>query len=188
MVFKVALFPEVQFGGGHFFVFSDTGGADRQLQSSEHRAGEDQFTAFTYERRSPSDQVCSCGFGRCCFFSNLMLLTCYHRTIVSELKEEVGRFSVRDCQPVLSKLFLFSSFHGVIQHLSHTLTLDLGASLFPQSLGREVRVEEAGPDSDDSSLTPSLAEVSSDDLTWLDDRDPGEDDRSLLSASTPRLT
>lgn len=116
-----------------------------------------------------------------------MLLICYHRTIVSELKEEVGSFSVRDCEPVLSKVFPSSSFHSVIQHRNHIFTLDLGASLFPQSHGREVRVEEADPDSDDSSLTPSLAEVSSDDLAWLDDRDPGEEAHSLLSASSPQL-
>lgn len=129
--------------------------------------------------------VCVCGFGRCCCFSILTSLICCHRTIVLELKEEVGRFSVGDCEPVLSKVFPSSSFHSITQHLDHIFTLDVGASLLPQSHGREVRVEEAGPDSDDSSLTPSLAEVSSDDLAWLDDRYPGEEDHSQLSASTP---
>lgn len=88
---------------------------------------------------------------------------------------------------MLSKFFRSSSLHSLIQHLNHILTLDLGPPLLPQSHGREVRVEEADSDSDDSSLTPSLAEVSSDDLAWLDDRDPGEEDHSLLSASTPQL-
>lgn len=116
-----------------------------------------------------------------------MLLNCYRRTIVSELKEEVRGFSVRDCEPVLGKVFPSSSFHSLVQHLNHISTLDLGVSLPPQSHGREVRAEEVGPDSDHSSLTPSLDEVSSDDLAWLDDRDPGEKDHSLLSASTPQL-
>lgn len=48
-------------------------------------------------------------------------------------------------------------------------------------------MKEAGSDSEDSSLTPSLAEVSSDDLAWLDDRDPGEEDHLLPPASTPQL-
>lgn len=81
---------------------------------------------------------------------------------------------------MLSKFFRSSSLHSLIQHLNHIFTLDLGPPLLPQSHGREVRVEEADSDSDDSSLTPSLAEVSSDDLAWLDDRDPGEEDHSLL--------
>ncbi|CAG01683.1 unnamed protein product [Tetraodon nigroviridis] len=66
---------------------------------------------------------------------------------------------------------------------------EVRAPPFPPSHSREVRVKEAGSDSEDSSLTPSLAEVSSDDLAWLDDRDPGEEDHSLLPASAPqRLT
>lgn len=109
-----------------------------------------------------------------------MLLICFNRAIVSELKEEV-RCSARDRGSV-SRQTTSSSFHGIAEHLNHTCTLDLGASLLPQCHGGEVRVKEAASDSEDSSLTPSLAEVSSDDLSWLDDRDPGEGDRSLLSA------
>lgn len=111
----------------------------------------------------------------------LMLLICFNRAIVSELKEEV-RCSARDRGPVSRQTFPSSSFHGIAEHLNHTCTLDLGASLLPQRHGGEVRAKEAASDSEDSSLTPSLAEVSSDDLSWLDDRDPGEGDRSLLSA------
>ncbi|XP_056895099.1 uncharacterized protein LOC130529153 isoform X1 [Takifugu flavidus] len=93
------------------------------------------------------------------------------RAIVSELKEEV-RCSARDRGPVSRQTFPSSSFHGIAEHPNHTCTLDLGASLLPQRHGGEVRVKEVASDSEDSSLTPSLAEVSSDDLSWLDDRDP----------------
>lgn len=110
----------------------------------------------------------------------LMWLICFNRAIVSELKEEV-RCSARDRGPVSRQNFPSSSFHGTAEHLNHTCTLDLGASLLPHH-SREVRAKEASSDSEDSSLTPSLAEVSSDDLSWLDDRDPGEGDRPLLSA------
>lgn len=46
----------------------------------------------------------------------------------------------------------------------------------PHSQSNKVRVEESQPDSDsdDFSPTPSLAEISSDDLSWLEDNDPGE--------------
>lgn len=51
---------------------------------------------------------------------------------------------------------------------------DLGASPLPLSHShkRVVKVEEADSDSEDLSPTPSLAEVSSDDLSWLED--PGK--------------
>lgn len=111
----------------------------------------------------------------------LMLLICFNRAIVSELKEEV-RCSARDLGPVSRQAIPSSSFHGIAEHHSHTCTLESGTSRLPQRHGGEVRVNEAASDSEDSSLTPSLAEVSSDDLSWLDDRDPGEGGRSLLSA------
>lgn len=54
---------------------------------------------------------------------------------------------------------------------------DSGASPLPLpgSHRRGVNVDEAESDSEDFSPTPSLAEVSSDDLSWLDDKDSGED-------------
>lgn len=54
------------------------------------------------------------------------------------------------------------------------LLFDLGASPLPLSHShkRVVKVEEADSDSEDLSLTPSLAEISSDDLSWLED--PGK--------------
>ncbi|XP_076582384.1 uncharacterized protein LOC143318201 isoform X2 [Chaetodon auriga] len=78
------------------------------------------------------------------------------RTIVSELKEEVRRLILREHEPTP----LLSA------HTSGASPLPL-----PCSQSRGVRVEEADSDSD-FSPTPSLAEVSSDDLSWLDDRDP----------------
>ncbi|XP_074492024.1 uncharacterized protein LOC141768039 [Sebastes fasciatus] len=79
------------------------------------------------------------------------------RTTVSELKEEVRRLILKECQP----LPLLSA------HTSGASPLPL-----PGSPSRGVRVEEADSDSEDFSPTPSLAEVSSDDLSWLDDKDP----------------
>ncbi|XP_041791551.1 dynactin subunit 1 [Chelmon rostratus] len=79
------------------------------------------------------------------------------RTIVSELKEEVRRLVLREREPTP----LLSA------HTSGASPLAL-----PCSQSRGVRVEEADSDSEDFSPTPSLAEVSSDDLSWLDDKDP----------------
>ncbi|XP_030289142.1 E3 ubiquitin-protein ligase BRE1A isoform X2 [Sparus aurata] len=76
------------------------------------------------------------------------------RTIVTELKEEVRRLILREHEPTP----LLSA---------HTS----GASQLPRSHSRGVRVEEEDSDSEDFSPTPSLAEVSSDDLSWLDDKD-----------------
>ncbi|XP_040896596.1 general vesicular transport factor p115 isoform X2 [Toxotes jaculatrix] len=79
------------------------------------------------------------------------------RTVVSELKDEVRSLILREREPTP----LLSA---------HTS----GASpLAPShSHSRGVRVEEPDSESEDFSPTPSLAEVSSDDLSWLDDKDP----------------
>ncbi|KAM9383872.1 uncharacterized protein KZ484_005811 [Pholidichthys leucotaenia] len=66
------------------------------------------------------------------------------RTAVSDLKDEVKGLVLRD------------------GHAS-------GVSPLPHSRGRGVKVEEPDSESEDWSPTPSLAEVSSDDLSWLDD-------------------
>lgn len=52
--------------------------------------------------------------------------------------------------------------------------LNLGTSPLPLSRSGEIRVEVVHSESEDFSPTPSLAEVSSDDLSWLDDKDRGE--------------
>ncbi|XP_042340165.1 histone-lysine N-methyltransferase, H3 lysine-79 specific [Plectropomus leopardus] len=77
------------------------------------------------------------------------------RTTVSELKEEVRRLILREHQP---KPLLSA-------HSSGASPLPL-----PGSHSRGVKAEDS--DSEDFSPTPSLAEVSSDDLSWLDDKDP----------------
>ncbi|XP_044056769.1 NF-kappa-B essential modulator [Siniperca chuatsi] len=79
------------------------------------------------------------------------------RITVSELKEEVRRLILREREqtPLPSA------------HTSGASPLPL-----PHSHNRGVRVEEPDSDSEDFSPTPSLAEVSSDDLSWLDDKDP----------------
>uniref|UniRef100_A0A8P4KAU1 Epidermal growth factor receptor pathway substrate 15 n=1 Tax=Dicentrarchus labrax TaxID=13489 RepID=A0A8P4KAU1_DICLA len=79
------------------------------------------------------------------------------RTTVSELKEEVRRLILREREPTP----LLSA------HTSGPAPLPLR-----HSHSRGVRVEEADSDSEDFSPTPSLAEVSSDDLSWLDDKEP----------------
>ncbi|XP_038572286.1 dynactin subunit 1 isoform X1 [Micropterus salmoides] len=79
------------------------------------------------------------------------------RTTVSELREEVRRLVLREREPTP---LLSAHRPGASQHP------------LPHSPGRGVRVEEPDSDSEDFSPTPSLAEVSSDDLSWLDDKDP----------------
>ncbi|KAK2835787.1 hypothetical protein Q5P01_016271 [Channa striata] len=76
------------------------------------------------------------------------------RTTVSELKEKVRGLALREHEQT----------HLLSAHTS-------GASSVPHSHSREVRVEEPDSDSEDFSPTPSLAEVSSDDLSWLEDKD-----------------
>lgn len=80
----------------------------------------------------------------------------------------------------------FTLTQTMSEQFSHVslLFLDSGASPLPQSHSRGVRVEEAGSDSEDFSPTPSLAEVSSDDLSWLDDKDSGEKECSLNEKCT----
>ncbi|XP_029988185.1 uncharacterized protein LOC115418031 [Sphaeramia orbicularis] len=81
------------------------------------------------------------------------------RATVSEIKDEVRGLVLREREttPLLSA------------HTSRASPLPL-----PHSHSRGLRVEEPQPgsDSEDFSPTPSLAEISSDDLSWLDDKDP----------------
>ncbi|XP_032380986.1 uncharacterized protein LOC116695053 [Etheostoma spectabile] len=91
------------------------------------------------------------------------------RTTVSELKEEVRRLLLKECQPTPLQS-------------AHTS----GASLLPVSHSRGARVEEADSDSEDFSPTPSLAEVSSDDLSWLEDPAHHQKPRVRLSVQSRR--
>uniref|UniRef100_A0A3B4WZP2 Trichohyalin-like n=3 Tax=Seriola lalandi dorsalis TaxID=1841481 RepID=A0A3B4WZP2_SERLL len=82
------------------------------------------------------------------------------RTVVSELKEEVRTLVLRERAPTPS----------LSAHTSGALPLAL-----PHGHSRSVRVDrvvEPDSDSEEFSPTPSLAEVSSDDLSWLDDKEP----------------
>nr|XP_019936850.1 PREDICTED: caspase recruitment domain-containing protein 14-like [Paralichthys olivaceus] len=93
------------------------------------------------------------------------------RTVVSELKDEVRSLTLREREPTP----LLSA---------HTS----GASPLPHSHSRRVRVKEPDSDSEDFSPTPSLAEVSSDDLSWLDDKDsaPHQKPHARLSVQSRR--
>ncbi|XP_034737388.1 uncharacterized protein LOC117950439 [Etheostoma cragini] len=91
------------------------------------------------------------------------------RTTVSELKEEVRRLLLKECQPTPLQS-------------AHTS----GASLLPGSHSRGARVDEADSDSEDFSPTPSLAEVSSDDLSWLEDPAHHQKPRVRLSVQSRR--
>lgn len=90
------------------------------------------------------------------------------RTVVSELKQEVRRLVLREHEPAP----LLSA------HASA-----LGSPPFPHSHSRGVRVEEPDSDSEDFSPTPSLAEVSSDDLSWLEDKDPAPHQKPTVRLS-----
>ncbi|XP_062251875.1 uncharacterized protein LOC133960983 isoform X2 [Platichthys flesus] len=78
------------------------------------------------------------------------------RMVVSELKDKVRSLTLQEHEPTP----LLSV------HTSGASPVSL-----PHGHSRGVRVEEPDSDSEDFSLTPSLAEISSDDLSWLDDKD-----------------
>lgn len=63
-----------------------------------------------------------------------------------------------------------------------------GASPLPHSHSRGVRVEEPDSDSEDFSPTPSLAEISSDDLSWLEDKEPGKDECERHQSTAAQCT
>lgn len=123
-----------------------------------------------------------------CF--NVLQWIRHNRSVVSELKEEVRKRILREHEPTSGKSASSASFHAhtdhewAIYHVFFFSFLYSGASPLPQSHSREVRVEEADSDSEDFSPTPSLAEVSSDDLSWLDDKDSGEKECSLNEKCT----
>ncbi|XP_028259491.1 trichohyalin isoform X2 [Parambassis ranga] len=94
------------------------------------------------------------------------------RTTVSELKDEVRRLILREHEqkPLLS---------------AHS-----SASPLPlyKSQSRRVRAEVTESDSEDFSPTPSLGDISSDDLSWLEDKDsaPQQKPRVRLSVQSRR--
>ncbi|XP_056133233.1 uncharacterized protein LOC130110226 [Lampris incognitus] len=88
---------------------------------------------------------------------------------VSELKDEVRNLIIREHQPtpVLSPR-ISALVPGSVSVPAPAL------APVPSSHSRRVRVQkvESDSDSEDFSPTPSLAEISSDDLSWLDDKEP----------------
>ncbi|CAN9500614.1 unnamed protein product [Ophioblennius macclurei] len=109
-------------------------------------------------------------------YSHTQHEVCQIRTTVSELKDEVRSLALRECEPT--------------SLLSAQVS---GASPSPPPRGqrRGIGVQEGESDSEDFSPTPSLAEVSSDDLSWLDDKDPGlparqQNPRARLSIQSRR--
>ncbi|XP_012721898.2 trichohyalin isoform X2 [Fundulus heteroclitus] len=93
------------------------------------------------------------------------------RTTVSELKNEVRGLTLRgqESPPLLQ-----------------AATSGASPLLAPPSRSRGLRSDEADSDSEDFSPTPSLAEISSDDLSWLEDKDPAPRRRAPPSVrSTP---
>lgn len=73
----------------------------------------------------------------------------------------------------------------MIELFNHECFYDLAAPPLFLSHSRVARVEEADSDSRDFSPTPSLAEVSSDGLSWLDDKDLGEKESCLNGKMHP---
>ncbi|XP_062419516.1 uncharacterized protein LOC119216596 isoform X2 [Pungitius pungitius] len=80
------------------------------------------------------------------------------RTSVSQLRDEVKRLVIKEHQTSEDSLLL--TCHGA-----------------------GVRGEEAESDSEDLSPTPSLAEVSSDDLSWLEDKDTAPHQKPAVGLS-----
>ncbi|XP_056459351.1 putative golgin subfamily A member 8I [Gadus chalcogrammus] len=81
------------------------------------------------------------------------------RVSVSDLRDEVSRLMLREERPTPARP----------QHTSASMA---PGSQLHSSHGPEPRGEQPDSDSEDFSPTPSLAEVSSDDLSWLDDHEP----------------
>ncbi|XP_015248458.1 PREDICTED: uncharacterized protein LOC107096358 [Cyprinodon variegatus] len=79
------------------------------------------------------------------------------RTTLSDLQKEVKSLNPRG--------------HGS-QLLVSELTLEDSPFLAPSSRSRQFRGHEEDSDSESSSPTLSLAEISSDDLSWLEEEDP----------------
>ncbi|KAM7388498.1 hypothetical protein PAMP_024668 [Pampus punctatissimus] len=134
-----------------------------QLKAQLRRQEEDVFLQEAEVRETRRQYERSC--------KTLEELTDGYRTHSTDLAKTVSQYSqtqqeVRQIRATVSEL----------KDEVRRLILREGASPLPlcQSHRRGVRVEGAEQDSDseDFSPTPSLAEVSSDDLSWLEDKDP----------------
>lgn len=113
---------------------------------------------------------------------NSLCLVFTNRTDVSELQEVVRHLRHREHEqaPLPSAHTSGKSPPGFLTRPCSTLTLLnvvlLGSEASPRlhNHSRGIRVEKPDSDSEDFSPTPSLAEVSSDDLSWLEDKEPGK--------------
>ncbi|XP_034085718.1 BICD family-like cargo adapter 1 [Gymnodraco acuticeps] len=158
-----------------------------QLKTQLRRQGEDAFLQQAEARETRRQYEHSC--------KTLEELTDSYRSHSSDLVKTVSQYShtqqeVRQIRTTVSEMKeefrrLILKEHQTTPLLSHSS----GASPLPLpgSLGRGGRVE-ADSDSEDFSPTPSLAEISSDDLSWLDDKDPAlhQEPRVRLSVQSTR--
>ncbi|XP_037530762.1 uncharacterized protein LOC119408001 [Nematolebias whitei] len=92
------------------------------------------------------------------------------RTELSELKDEVRSLSSRGQEPT-----------SLLSPTSAAPPLPV-----PHGHSRRFRADETDSDSEDFSPTLSLAEISSDDLSWLDDKEPAQRLRTHLSVQSKR--
>ncbi|KAI3368941.1 hypothetical protein L3Q82_025908 [Scortum barcoo] len=113
-----------------------------QLKTRLRRQEEDVFLQQAEARETRRQYEHSCKVYTQCIMQTLEELTDNYRTHSTDLAKTVSQYSHTQQE---------------VRQISRS---------------RGVRVDEADSDSEDFSPTPSLAEVSSDDLSWLDDKDP----------------
>ncbi|TNN38387.1 hypothetical protein EYF80_051453 [Liparis tanakae] len=112
-----------------------------------------------------------------CVFKAIESLALQLRDVERERQSQQGLIQTLQgktgCTAAACRSFTSKLRREELEHLRREVE-QLKAQLRASAAGRSrgVRVEEAGSDSEDFSPTPSLAEVSSDDLSWPDDKDP----------------
>ncbi|KAJ4943050.1 hypothetical protein JOQ06_005559 [Pogonophryne albipinna] len=150
-----------------------------QLKTQLRRQGEDAFLQQAEARETRRQYEHSC--------KTLEELTDSYRSHSSDLVKTVSQYShtqqeVRQIRTTVSEMK--EEFRRLILKERQTTPL---LSHCSGNLGRGGRVE-ADSDSEDFSPTPSLAEISSDDLSWLDDKDPAlhQEPRVRLSVQSTR--
>ncbi|XP_054900688.1 uncharacterized protein LOC129369345 [Poeciliopsis prolifica] len=147
---------------------------DIQLQQTEARETRRQCE---HSRKMLEERIGGCRTPS----SDLMRTLCHYsltqqevhqmRTAVSELKSEVR-----------------SLFHRGQELASSPQQLKSGDPPLPapRSHSKGRAADEADSDSEDFSPTPSLSEISSDDLSWLEDKEPASRRRKPRSAKSTR--
>ncbi|XP_028300143.1 uncharacterized protein LOC114461870 isoform X2 [Gouania willdenowi] len=149
-----------------------------QLKTRLRRQEEDMFLQQTEAMESRRQYERSC--------KTLEELTETYRTLSTDLTKTLSQYSdtqqqvhqiratVSDIKAELRSLTLREREATPFLSAAHSLA---SPPQLPHSPSRGVRVEEADSESESFSPTPSLAEISSDDLSWLDDNDIGLPDR-----------